>query len=553
MKKDTLQKIGAVVGPVLAAMPGLFLILYYIIGPAEGYMTSDCTDSMRWAQASFESGRLVSDRFYYAALLPFGGNLFFWPFIALFGYTMKAQICGLVLHAVLFAAALYYLARGIKLGRTASAGMVSVVMLILSSSPKLREILWEHIFYYNLGILFFCFGFGLALRLIRDDGPVTDLKKASWKDWLRLAVLLLFCLIAATDGLQTLVCFTMPLLGGLLIDYFLNEKNTLARSGKTAVGVLMVLIGLFSGVGFLLIETVSGGVSAGYANAYSTYSNMGDWTNNFLGTFYNWFTLFGISVKQGQYFVSVDSVIALIKIFGALMLLFLPFVLCAKMNRFKNPLIRVVLMGHLCVSAFIIFATTFGSLGHANWRLTPMMGTSAICCYLAAAEWIRENGKLRLSALLLAAMIVLAGITGLDIARMPADYGRNNSWHMAARVLKEKNLTYGYANFWWAELVTLISGNEVQVINIEGDKAEPSQNNYQIPFGCYEDRELPEDCPGYFLMLTERERTKMDAWLKKQSKDGKISDYFTITSEPYYAGGYSGKELYVYVFPENIF
>ena len=99
-------KTGKVLLPVLALLPGLAALLYYVTGPAAGHMTSDCTDSLRWAQASFLSGRLVSDNFNYAALLPFGGNLLFWPFIALFGYGLKAQIWGLTLFVLLFAAAL---------------------------------------------------------------------------------------------------------------------------------------------------------------------------------------------------------------------------------------------------------------------------------------------------------------------------------------------------------------------------------------------------------------------------------------------------------------
>ena len=168
MKKKTL-KIGEILLTLLALLPGLGLLLYYVIGPAAGHMTSDCTDSLRWAQASWLSGRLISDNFSYAALLPFGGNQIFWPFLALFGYGLKAQIWGLAVFVLLFAAALYYFARGFDLSRPASAGLVSVTLLILSSSEKLREILWEHIFYYGLGLLFFCVGFGLTLRILRRD------------------------------------------------------------------------------------------------------------------------------------------------------------------------------------------------------------------------------------------------------------------------------------------------------------------------------------------------------------------------------------------------
>jgi len=98
--------------PIIAgvlSLLGVGLVLYYIIGPSQYYMTGDCTDSLLWSQATYESGKLVSPDFHYAAVIPFGGNLIFLPFIAIFGYGITAQICGLALFAVLlFGMAILY-------------------------------------------------------------------------------------------------------------------------------------------------------------------------------------------------------------------------------------------------------------------------------------------------------------------------------------------------------------------------------------------------------------------------------------------------------------
>ena len=91
--------------PILILLLGVGTVIYYITGPAEGYMTSDCTDSLTWAYETFVSGKLIGDNFYYAAILPFGGNLIFLPYIALFGYSMTAQILGLCTYALMLAAA----------------------------------------------------------------------------------------------------------------------------------------------------------------------------------------------------------------------------------------------------------------------------------------------------------------------------------------------------------------------------------------------------------------------------------------------------------------
>ena len=542
-------RIFKIAAPIFALAPGLILILYYIIGPAAGYMTSDCTDSLRWAQATLESGKLISDEFYYAAILPFGGNIIFLPFVAMFGYSMTAQICGLVVFVLLFAAALYYLARGMNFDRAVSAAFVSVVMLIMSSSPKLREIMWEHIFYYNLGLLFFCFGFGLALRILRKGGLRDDLRAGKPIDWVRIGIICVFSLIAATDGLQTLVCFTLPLVAGLFAERFFDTETKLLSKRNLVTGALTAVVLVFSLIGFVSIDKISGGVTAGYADAYSAWSAMSSWTNNFLGFFHNWFTLLGIDVVAGDPLVSSASIVNMIRIFGALLLLIAPIILGCRYNKIQNSALRAVLIGHFAVTAFILFAITFGKLGGANWRLVPMLGTSVMTTFFAAVELIRQKKAVgRIGALILAFLILMACIPARDIAKMPADYGEDNSWHVVARELEAHGLKYGYANFWWAEVVTMISGGEVVVANLSPNQKSPQQYNYQQPYGSYEDK----DTDRYFLLLTESENSEMSAWLQRQRVVDRIVEEFTIMSEPYDLRGYKGEVMYVYVFAENI-
>ena len=92
--------------PLLILALGVGLVLTYIIWPAAGYMTSDCTDSLRWAEATYKSGQLVSDNFYYAAILPFGGNLLFCPLSRFSGIRWRRRSLVLLFFALLFAAAL---------------------------------------------------------------------------------------------------------------------------------------------------------------------------------------------------------------------------------------------------------------------------------------------------------------------------------------------------------------------------------------------------------------------------------------------------------------
>ena len=134
----------------LFMLAALAVVIYFIIGPMEGYIHSDFTDTIYWANASLESGKVFDPEFRYAGLLPFSANLWFIPLIARFGVSMTAQVVGMVIFALVFAASLYFMCRSLEWSRSRSALTVGITALILSLSEKLREIMWGHVIYYSL-------------------------------------------------------------------------------------------------------------------------------------------------------------------------------------------------------------------------------------------------------------------------------------------------------------------------------------------------------------------------------------------------------------------
>ena len=98
----------------LALLFALAICIDYIVGPAEGYFHSDCTDTILWAQATFDSGKIFNPDFNYAALLPFGASVWLIPLIAVFGMTMKTHVIGMVIFAVLFALSMFLLMKKMK-------------------------------------------------------------------------------------------------------------------------------------------------------------------------------------------------------------------------------------------------------------------------------------------------------------------------------------------------------------------------------------------------------------------------------------------------------
>ena len=132
------------------------ILLYFILGPGEGYLHSDCTDTLWWANASYESGQWISDNFAYAALLPFGGSLLMLPFIPLFGVSVATHNAGMILFVILFVAAamllciliavlirIFFSSRTVRMTLTPIEVEVGEPIYYADSTRRANSWLWE--------------------------------------------------------------------------------------------------------------------------------------------------------------------------------------------------------------------------------------------------------------------------------------------------------------------------------------------------------------------------------------------------------------------------
>lgn len=523
LDRTRMRRIGSIVLSALLLTLAAVTVIRFILGPSEGYYTSDCTDTLFWAWASYESGQLISTDFAYAAILPFGGNLFMLLFVPFFGFSMKTQLAGMVLFFILFAAAILFFCRSIGQGWIFSSATVFVSCLVLSSSEKLLEIMWEHIIYYSLGILFFCVGLGLLFRVS------AAFREGNRKRLLVFASLLFaFTVISAANGLITLVSWILPAIFGLLMVWVFDESER-GFSRNTRFTVLKIAALAFAtGLGLLLLRLVSNGVSAGYADAYSGYDTMGNWTDNLLGLPVNWLKLLGVSVKGGEALVSADGIVQMIRIFGGLLLPVMPYFAFFAYRKLSRP-VRITVFAHLAVSAFLLYSSIFGRLGLANWRLVPMLGTALLASSAVLWDLLRSAPRIslrRIAVLLLIVPCLMAAISFRELAAMPSDYGRDSDAHLAAEELTERGLTKGYATFWNSQLITLLSDNltevrTVEIVTADHGKA-PAKRYYQTSYDWYDDSEEEKT----FLLLDLREYMEIAAWRTQNSEQ--ILEVFEI-------------------------
>lgn len=519
-----------VVGWLYLAL-SLAVLIYYISGPALAYFHADCADSLLWSQVMVETGEILSDEFHYAALLPFGSPLWMVPVLWIFGYTMTAQVVSMVIFAVLFVLAAYSLFRALKAGPAFAGIGTFCLSMLLSGSVKLREILWEHVIYYSLGLLLLMVLLNLCLRLADRMKRWSDGDQSRRNTvWMAVyaALLLLVSIGCGTDGLQVLVICAVPVFGGCIATAIFDNRPLLCRRsmGRYARAAI-VAAGMVLGLLLLVILTKGGQISAGYENAFSGWSAMEDWPDNAERFFPHYLSLFGIDVEDGARLFSAESVLMMLKLAAAILILVCPVLLLLRYRHIENNGAKLVLWAHLILTLVILLGFVCGTLSSANWRLTPLIGSGALTTLVYFRElWHGSDVEKRVSAVLTAVVLAVSVTTGATLLSMPRDAGDNQKYLTLTAALEEKGYTRGYATFWHAGNTTLLSDGEVWVANMNAGSDGFVPYRYQTLDRWFEDQEGQET---YFLMFTEGEyqQVSQSSQWQEFSEQTPLYDSFT--------------------------
>lgn len=521
------------------AILSLAAVLYYTIWPAEGYFHSDCTDTIYWAQASVDGGAVFNPDFCYAALLPFSASVWLIPLIKIFGVTMTTHVIGMVIFALLFFLSVIFVCRSLEWSWNVTLLTSGSVMLLLSSSDKMREIMWGHVIYYSLGLLILFVGLGILLRMCKSF----ELGKMA-KGYVWAALLFVFMMLGATNGLQCIAIYTLPLIAGIAAEIFFNSKEKLiSRHNMFHIFGLLILCAstLF---GLILLKLIKGDIIAGYADAYSMLDDVANWVDNLLLFPESYLSLFGIKIADGASLGSMETIFALVKTVVAAVLLVLPVVLLICYRKIKERDTKILLWAHIAVSAVIMVGFICGRLSAGNWRLIPMVGTSILVSFAAVREMFSmENCALvwkRVGVIMLIVPLMGSFVNFKEVTDMPKDYGRDNELHVVAQFLEDQGLEYGYATFWNSQSLTLISDSEVRVRCVNADsKNGVTPYYYQTNKTWYEDQDGVE---RYFVALTNYE----SAVVSQNSEWKALLEAHLL--ETYTSGNFK-----IFVFDVNIF
>jgi len=445
----------------------------------------------------------------------------------------------MIIFALLFTLSIFLMLRKMKWSYAWTFGTAALTLLILSSSDKLREIMWNHVIYYSLGLLLYFFMLALALLAYEK---LEDHKARIEFRILPLAGLLLLTVLNATNGFQMLVLTVLPISVGVLSDRLFDRETPVFSKKNLPCLALVCVMMLGTLIGTGLLDKLLGDITSNYANAYSSYSNPDDWPENMDKFFMNWFTLLGMNIKNRDPLADLNSIVNILRIGIGAILLLAPIVLLFFYQKIENRYTRILAVSHLFILLFLFFGSVCGRLAAANWRLTPLLGSSVIVTVAAVRElWNHRKTAIsscRIGVCALAALALLSGFNVKTITDMPFDYERNNILHVLENRLEAEGLTYGYATFWRSQAITLLSDSKVKVREILVEDDEIVTDMYQSQAQWYEDQEGVRE---YFVLLSASEYQKVSK-----------SDYWEKLITHCYKRSFNESGYYIFVFAENI-
>ena len=498
-------------------------VIYYICGPSVGFWHSDCTDSLYWANATIESGMIIADNYRYAAILPFSANLWMIPIIKLFGFSVKSQIISMVIFAVLYALSQIWVLRSLRLTWPLTLTATGVMLMVLSSSTKMREIMWEHVIYYSLAILVFNCLLALFLNIVH-----TWEKYRQTKSTLHLiATVVLTALLCAlslgtsTNGFSIIIMTTAPVFIGVAAEMLFESKKALLSSDNTVRIFSAGCIPVFTVVGLKVLDILKGDIVADYTNFYSRFAPIKNWPDNLFKFPSHFLTLIGFTDDTAE-LAAKEGISNLITLCIFIVLTVAPIIALLFYNKFKHRETRIALLSYLALFGMIMLVFICGNIANVNWRITPIVGISMIPLFAivnelfeyhrdSRADETKKNSSstvpFRLAVVIVMLFTVFSYKNYKEITAFPADFGRDNTVHQLTNVLKENGLEYGFATFWRSQAITLLSDNTVKCREILATpQAGAKTDYYQSSYDWYAPQEGVEQ---YFVLLSDDEYSKV--------------------------------------------
>lgn len=488
---------------------GIGLVVFFIACKERVFFDSDYTDTLIWGQAALDGKGVYNSGFWYAYVLPFSGSILMIPFLLLFGVSYTTHILGMITFSILFCAALYGCLKQAGFDYEQRAVLTGLCAILFSVSKTTRMIFWGHVIHYSLGLLFLWVGLLLFSKLVVGDDFLKDNKQR-----ISLCLLFLWCFLCCNNGFSAVLFFIIPFVGALLLERFLDCGVRVNEKANLRVFFICVGSLISSGIGFLSFYFGQRRLSKSYEGYFATIVPSHDWIWEGSDWMRNWVTLSTEVLNHEIPIISFQGITILLLFLFSLVLLILPVAALFSYRKFENRIMRLLLLSHWILFFVTMFIYSISPAKGTSWRMCGLFGSSVVISAVYTMWLIKQEKLQRFGYLALCFLTAIALLIVLLIVKIPSSYGANR-YDRLTQVLKEHDLSYGYGEFWSANVTTILSDSEVKIRPIvirEDGRYEIS--HYQSESDWYETQ------PGisrYFVFLSNYEYECVKHTLVKDS------------------------------------
>ena len=473
---------------IIATLLSAVSVLYYTAFLSKNFVNTDIFDTLIWAKASYESGRIISSDFNYSAILPFGGSLLMLPFIEFFGISFTTHAVGMVLFVIIFLCSLSLFFK--RIGLNTNWIMLSLIATcaLWLCSDKLREMFMEHIIYYSLSALFILIGYCLLDSLIKAIREGLKNKKTI----LLAAITFIFFLFVGTDGFQIVGLATVPVICGFAFERFFDIKTKLFSKDNRSEIIALAVVCAATLIGMVLIKILLKGNSSYYADANSQYDtndgiyNFAGKTKMFIACWYQLFEVFFISK------ISLSSIaqipVLLSAAYATVLLLVIP-VTAIFYRKIKDRNVKRIFWISFTVMLITVVLWLVSSLYGVNWRLIPAVFASFILL-IADLKLLTEKTQLRRFGVILIALCLFPIIPNTNYLLAYSPESDSGNYEKIEQKMDEYKITKGYGNYWEVGTLNVMSAERISgtFAAFDSDCKQLCIYNYQqFPFDENED------------------------------------------------------------------
>lgn len=454
---------------------------------------SDDAELVLWADAALEADAPLNKEYYYQGqILPFGGQFIYVPIVKHFGATLFALRLILCVWSALLILVLWLTLKAFGCSFALSSAGAASVVLMLSATQEMRDIFWTHIIYYDLSVFYALGSFIFFAMYLKGR------RRALWA-----ALFTFWTLLGSSNSSTMQAFFTLPLLGGLVLEVLFREDLRHFNAWRDLLPALLTAVCVPAGL--LIFNRMTAGMPQDYTDVYTVITPASDWAGHLEVFFERWTELFLKPFSERIPVFSPIGIRALIRIGASIAALGFGIASLWIYPRVTSRAERVYIIFHWLLCAMTLFFFIFGSISNFCHRLTPIAFSSLVCGVILMHTVFSSDEfapAVNLFAFAAGAYTLFAALTfGVSILRQQPDISYWNAQGSILKTIYDHGLTYGYSSdFQFANALTVLTGGEVKsryLFNTGTTLVNPKLSSMDE---WYEDQ---PDADRYFLAATE--------------------------------------------------